>query len=361
MSIAPMSDEISTPLEIDPRGGPISLVVNSVTDLDYKIGDLAALEAGHSGFAFMRDFRCAVRCKLGVLAQTIIEQLKMQAIRPGRGELYLKNDRASLHIYVREKPAYCSISCHIYGKTQELVEGVLSSLTAALGSWRITDRMFAIDWYFKSKHGLQSAEIEEMADDVLLDEAYPDINGVHSFIRAYLDSPEPILILQGPPGTGKTRLIRGVLGEMSCRMPEAEEARAIYTADSKVLDSDELFVEFITGEANAFVIEDADHLLRPRSEGNENLHRFLTVADGVVRAQARKIIFSTNLPNIGDLDDALIRPGRCFARVNTRALSHDEAVALAEKILGYVNGNIAMKEHMTLAQIYKFCEKLEAV
>jgi ATP-dependent 26S proteasome regulatory subunit len=27
----------------------------------------------------------------------------------------------------------------------------------------------------------------------------------------------------------------------------------------------------------------------------------------------RKIIFSTNLPNVGDLDDALVRPGRCFA------------------------------------------------
>jgi hypothetical protein len=29
----------------------------------------------------------------------------------------------------------------------------------------------------------------------------------------------------------------------------------------------------------------------------------------VVRSQGRKIIFSTNLPNVGDLDEALIRPG----------------------------------------------------
>ena len=39
-----------------------------------------------------------------------------------------------------------------------------------------------------------------------------------------------------------------------------------------------------------------------------------------------------NLPNLGDLDDALLRPGRCFARVQVRALSAAEARALAEEI-----------------------------
>jgi hypothetical protein len=62
------------------------------------------------------------------------------------------------------------------------------------------------------------------------------------------------------------------------------------------------------------------------------MHRFLTIADGVVRAQGRKIIFSTNLPNVGDLDDALIRPGRCFAHVHVRALTAEEARLLAEEL-----------------------------
>jgi hypothetical protein len=46
----------------------------------------------------------------------------------------------------------------------------------------------------------------------------------------------------------------------------------------------------------------------------------------------RKLIFSTNLPNLADLDAALIRPGRCFARVNVRALTQPQAHALAEEI-----------------------------
>ena len=100
----------------------------------------------------------------------------------------------------------------------------------------------------------------------------------------------------------------------------------------KAVACDELFVKFITGSHDAFLIEDADHLLKPRADGNEHLHRFLTIADGVVRSQGRKIIFSTNLPNVGDLDEALIRPGRCFARVHVRNLTAAEAQALAEEI-----------------------------
>jgi ATP-dependent 26S proteasome regulatory subunit len=52
----------------------------------------------------------------------------------------------------------------------------------------------------------------------------------------------------------------------------------------------------------------------------------------VVRAQGRKIIFSTNLPNLGDLDDALIRPGRCFARVHTRNLTAVERDRLLARL-----------------------------
>ena len=72
--------------------------------------------------------------------------------------------------------------------------------------------------------------------------------------------------------------------------------------------------------------------IAPNSRDQWKLHRFLAVADGVVRAQGRKIIFTTNLPNIGDIDEALVRPGRCFATVRTRALERCEAASLLARI-----------------------------
>ena len=57
------------------------------------------------------------------------------------------------------------------------------------------------------------------------------------------------------------------------------------------------------------------------------------IADGVVRAQNRKIIFTTNLPNIGSIDDALLRPGRCFATVQMRPLVRTETDAVLNRLL----------------------------
>ena len=149
---------------------------------------------------------------------------------------------------------------------------------------------------------------------------------------------------------------------MSRRKTGDEEAVALYTGDMKAVACDELFVKFITGSHDAFLIEDADHLLKPRADGNEHLHRFLTIADGVVRSQGRKIIFSTNLPNVGDLDEALIRPGRCFARVHVRNLSGAEAQALAEEIaagdadkLSRASQSLAVEDgrRRSLAEVYR--------
>jgi SpoVK/Ycf46/Vps4 family AAA+-type ATPase len=136
--------------------------------------------------------------------------------------------------------------------------------------------------------------------------------------------------LQSPPGTGKTRLVRAILAAMSLR--KGDSAQIMYTADRRTLDHDETFVQFITGSHDALVVEDADHMLMPRSDGNDNLHRFLCVADGVVRALGRKIIFTTNLPNLGDIDEALVRPGRCFGVLRTRNLERHEAQRLLSRV-----------------------------
>jgi hypothetical protein len=60
------------------------------------------------------------------------------------------------------------------------------------------------------------------------------------------------------------------------------------------------------------------------------LHKLLT--DGVARSQGRKIIFTTNLADVTDIDEALIRPGRCFAIRNLRNLTTDEARARAAAV-----------------------------
>lgn len=91
---------------------------------------------------------------------------------------------------------------------------------------------------------------------------------------------------------------------------------------------------------------------------------FLAIADGVVRAQRRKIIFTTNLANIRDLDDALLRPGRCFAVAHMRLLGAEEAARLVERLCGGdAEWHSAARARLTeaaarsvsVAQVYRAC------
>ena len=282
-------------------------------------------------YPIYRVVRFAARVELEVLFDAIALEPTSRAERLNDEAMIVDGEGVFIAAYGSRKLDYCSCAFYIWAADVARAEEAKQRLLDKAGSTRITEPMFSIDWNFLTSQGLQSAAIEEMANDVLRDRAYPELKeGVLKFIVRYLAAPEAVLVLQGPPGTGKTRLIRGILGEMTRR--KGEPAQALYTGDMRALASDEVFVKFITGGHDAFIVEDADHLLKPREDGNDHLHRFLTIADGVVRSQGRKIIFSTNLPNVGDLDEALIRPGRCFARIHVRSLTSAEAHALAAEI-----------------------------
>jgi hypothetical protein len=317
-----------------------------------------ALEEGVARYPVYRVVRFAARVELEVLLDAIALDPAWRAERIGYDTALFDGDGVFVHAYGSRKVDYCSCTFLIWARDVPRADQAKQRLLDKAGSTRITEPMFHIEWTFVTMQGLESAWIEELSNDVLHDRAYPEIDGgVRAFIDRYLEAPETVLVLQGPPGTGKTRLIRGILGEISRRKGEDEDAMALYTGDMRALAGDEIFAKFITGRQDAFVIEDADHLLKPRADGNEHLHRFLTIADGVVRAQGRKIIFSTNLPNVGDLDEALIRPGRCFAHVHVRNLSEAEAQALAAELAAGDAARLARASALdgkrSLAEVYQ--------
>jgi hypothetical protein len=311
--------------------GELAMQVWDFADLIIKSRLAKALDEGASRYPIFRELRFAARIELEVLLDAVALEPSWRAQRVNAEAMVLDGDGVFAAAFGSRKIDYCSCVFYIWAADIARAEHTRWLILEKAGSTRISEPTFSVDWHFNSGSCVESTMIEEVVSERLHDRAYPEIEGgVYEFIRRYLDAPETVLVLQGPPGTGKTRLIRAILGEMSSR--KGKQAKALYTADLKTLGSDEIFVKFITGEEDAFVIEDADHILKPRADGNDHMHRFLTIADGVVRAQGRKIIFSTNLPNVGDLDEALIRPGRCFARIHVRALTGEEARLLAEEI-----------------------------
>src|SRR4051812_11731823 len=219
-----------------------------------------ALEQRVAGYSIFRELRFAARVELGVLFDAIALDGAWRVHRVGANEALIDGDGLWVFAWGNRKADYCSVLFYIYATDVARAEEAKARLLAEVGSVRIREPMFSIDWHFRTSGGLESADIEEIADAPLFDAAYPAIpGGVAAFIEKYLDAPEAVLVLQGPPGTGKTRLIRAILAAISRR--KGEPSRALYTGDTKAMETDEIFVKFITGDHDAFVVEDADHMM----------------------------------------------------------------------------------------------------
>jgi hypothetical protein len=345
---------------------PLRLAVRSevrnVLDALLALRSLQALDHGAACYPVYRLVRSATRRPVEELFDDLALRSGLVAHRLGETALLLDGVGAVVSARGHRKTDYSSLTLAIWAVSTASLTSVRDRLLGIVGDQRIREETFTIDWHFTSSQtGLTSATFEELADPAPLDEAYPALREpVDRFIGRYLAARETVLIVQGPPGTGKTRFVRAVLAAISRR--KGDSAKVLYTTDTRSLENDEIFVEFVTGSHDAFVVEDADHILDARANGNLHLHRFLAIADGVVRAQGRKILFTTNLPNVSDIDDALLRPGRCFANLHFRALDRAEIERLLACLCGSNTAQIAQvlaaalppeTRSATLASVYR--------
>lgn len=175
----------------------------------------------------------------------------------------------------------------------------------------------------------------------LIQSAYPFVsNNISEYITEYMESEANILLLIGAPGTGKTSFIREIIQQ------SGRDAYVSY--DEKILSNDQFFGQFVSGDKTFLIIEDSDNMISSRKDGNNLMHRFLNVSDGLISSIKKKLIFTTNLTSIRSVDNALVRPGRCFDTVQFRKLSLSEASKVAKEI-GKADPKI---DGITLAEIF---------
>lgn len=225
---------------------------------------------------------------------------------------------------------------------------------------------------FGGREGSLTATRETVGNiRVAKDEFYPYLEGgFMALLKDFIESDESVLILMGAPGTGKSSGISAGISALGLLPIYAKKAEVIKHSDfiSEVFSFSDKYMERVAGskmsnrsllftdrslinddlpnyfrmkeyavksndddrdEGNLIpiiIVEDGELLMKPRSSGNEMMQEFLNCADGIGSNYNRKIIITSNLTTTDDIDDALLRPGRCYGVFNFRKLTPMEAV-----------------------------------
>ena len=198
-----------------------------------------------------------------------------------------------------------------------------------------------VEWVYNNDG--HSVRVPITDERMPISEMYPFLNGetLEEYYDGFMESNSNVLLLIGPPGTGKTSFIRGLL--QHCK------TSAMVTYDSSILEKDFLFANFMESDSKLLVLEDSDNFLMSRSDGNTIMHKFLNVGDGLVSLKHKKMVFTTNLPNIKDVDSALLRPGRCFGVLQFSSLNKEQAEKASDALGLEFDGE---KEEYNIADIF---------
>lgn len=251
--------------------------------------------------------------------------------------LYLISDEYVISVCANRQVGFTMLWIQVFGKTIESTEKIIGLVYSTLKKYIVERVSVHMHWWYSDGSSVHQWNMEEDIPDLgAIKTNYPFLQrnnkpcSIDTWINAYLSSKDSLLVLMGEPGTGKTRFIQYLLRKMYESMPkdlrEYHNLECQYTSDKRALESGDMFFSFLAGSSEIMVLEDIDFHLESRKMGNTSMYYLLNVTDGLITNKGKKVVVSTNLETLANIDSALIRKGRCFDILNFRKLTYKESV-----------------------------------
>jgi len=176
-----------------------------------------------------------------------------------------------------------------------------------------------------------------------------DFKPIYDDIVDFLESDERrsgLIVLNGEPGTGKTYFIRHIITKCP------NNYILIPPSIASNLSSPEFMTFLVENRNSVFILEDCESVIKDRtiSDFANAVSAVLNMSDGLMSDIFNGKFICTFNADLNQVDEAILRKGRCFAEYEFGKLSKDKATNLLHK-LGH---NVNADSEMTLADIYNY-------
>jgi len=192
-----------------------------------------------------------------------------------------------------------------------------------------------------------SAKIRQMEMD-LGAQYNDDIIEMDKKMQSFLkEKSSGLCILHGDPGTGKTSYIRHIINTTN-------KSFVIIPPSVGRAMTDPAFTEFLLDEKDSiFILEDCEELIESRDTDSPigAVSDILNMTDGLLSDIFNIKFICTFNASTADIDQALLRKGRCIINYEFKPLCEEKSAALLDK-LGFDGSKC--DGPMTLADIYNF-------
>lgn len=325
-------------------------------ELDHAV-KMFMLDSYNKGFIFASPFFQISEDKLGVL----IERLRLE-----KGSVFdYSSFTTSIYFYSTSYRAWLDhrgSRIHFICTTEEGVYDVVKRFEDCFIDRNDSD-LIQIQYYFMGASGVDYNSFVRNKNTIkkIYPELYPDIDIV-ALNNEFQTADDSILMLLGDPGVGKTTFMRYLMQHMMISDGDDDkQANIAYAKDKAVMQQGEFWSMLASSNYDIVILDDMDFGLVTRTpEEHAVVSNLLSYSDGIFGSKS-KIVITTNL-RLDDIDEALLRPGRCFDVLKLNSLMREQALNAWTKVLGMSEEDFAAQwpnnKTITQADLMSFYSRI---